>query len=226
MLDSHFQLKWKQEYGKNLHLQTGFADMIMCGNRLIAVGSHVDSSRTWSGEPNGFIAGWFASASIAGDSICERLDTAQWFAEQGRAMGFFSTIDTLSSGSIVTCGYGWFGPDGDNYKEYAWLVKTPNPPCEGLKVSTDDIDPLRPTWTVSPNPVSESIIMKLDDASFGNWHFNLFNTEGDIVRHINVDGNSSQCHLSTHDLPNGTYLLQSVDKNGRLTGIQKLVVLH
>lgn len=226
MLDSHFQLKWKQEFGKNLHIQTGFADMVMLGNRLIAVGSHVDSSRTISGAPNGFIAGWFGSASILGDSICEKLDTAQWFAEQGRSMGFFSMVDTLSSGSIITCGYGWFGPDGNNYREYAWLVKTSNPPCDELKVSLNEIDPRAKDWSISPNPTSGNLFIKFDKGKYyNNPSFYLFNAVGRIVKRFTIREQTSFCEIFLDGLPNGSYVLQSFNSKGQETGFEEVIII-
>jgi hypothetical protein len=225
-LNPDFRLEWKLNYGKNINIATGFNDMILSRNKLIAVGSYVDTSRTIWGTQNGYSVGWTGIADTFGDSICEVFDTAHWFTNLGRAMGVFRTMDTLSSGSIITCGDGWFGQLEDTYNEYAWLVKMPNPPCEGLKVGNKEISNAIHNWKINPNPAKESALLYLDHGVFNEAIlFNIFNNLGQIVKKAIADIGVDQVTIDLRNLREGIYIVQSINKTGQLTGVEKLIIV-
>ncbi len=225
-LNSEFKFQWKRTFGKNFNPMNGLGDMILLDNHLIASGTNVDSSRNSWGSPSGYTGGWLVMTSLNGDSICERIDTAQWFPIDGTGMGLFRAIDTLSSGSIITCGDGRFGPNENNYHDYAWLVKTTNPPCEGLKVGNTEIRNKIQIWGMSPNPAKKSTLIQLNQIDFNETTiFCLFDTNGRIVKRTFADFGVDHVIFDLRNLAEGLYIVQSFNKKGHLTGIEKLIII-
>ena len=224
MLDRNFHLQWKKEFGKNLSLDTGLEDMIRSHSNLIAVGTYVDTVTFLEFGTRRPHLGLTAMVSIDGDSICQRYDTAQWYTRIS-SYGRLNSMDTLSSGSIVACGEGRFGPEDDDH-QYAWLVKMPNPPCEGLTVSNKEISNAIHNWTINPNPAKESALLYLDHGVFNETIlFNIFNNLGQIVKKAIADIGVDQITIDLRNLGEGIYIVQSINKTGQLTGIEKLIIV-
>lgn len=226
MLDSSFHLQWKLNFGKNISIEGGLIDMISSGNTLIATGRYIDTSRTIWGTQNTYTTGWTAISSFSGDSICEVIDTARWFSNYGRAQGIFRAMDTLSSGSIIACGEGWFGQQEDTYNEYAWLVKMPNPPCEGLIVSSKEIPKIIHNWKINPNPATEIALIECNQCFFSEpTLFYVYNSLGHMVKRTVADIGVSHITLDLRNLAEGMYIIQSVNKKGHFTGFEKLIIV-
>lgn len=222
-LSSDFDLQWKRTYGKNLSLSTGCSDMILTGNQLVAVGTHVDTFTTVQGTRRPHL-GWTIVASIEGDSICERFDTAMWYLPISAISRLYG-IDTLSSGNIIACGEGRFGPDTDPH-DYAWLVKMPNPPCEGTLVSTTEFRrDITTALTIVPNPSDGNITIHLnDDVQLDAEYLLLFDTQGRLVEKKDWMPADKGVSFDMNEVPPGTYVIQLISRYGYLLGVDKLVI--
>ncbi len=225
MLNDSFNLQWKTTYGKNHNIIAGFADMILSRTRLISVGTHVDTSRTSSGFLNDYTAGWTALANIYGDSICERFDTATWYPKQSTTWGKFRSLDTLSSGNIIACGEGRFGPEDDHH-EYAWLVKMPNPPCENVVTNSKDIFSNETSeFHISPNPAINKAVFRWNEKFTNDAdHILMFDIDGKFVKNIRTQDGINEIAINLSGLIPCTYIVLLISKGGYLLGLEKLIV--
>ncbi len=225
MLNSEFMLQWKTTFGENQYILTEFIDMILSGSRLITVGSQVDTARTDSGFLNQYTTGWTGVTNIYGDSICERFDTATWYPHEGRAMGFFRAMDTLSSGNIIACGDGWFGPQ-DDYHEFAWLKKMQNPPCENLITKNEEPpENISSSLQINPNPARNlAVIQWPEETGDKADHLLVFDQDGRCMRKLILQIGSKEISLNLTGFVPGTYIVQLNSKEGYLLGLEKLIV--
>ncbi len=225
MLNSEFKLQWKTIFGENQYILTEFIDMILSGSRLVTVGTEVDTARTDSGFLNQYTTGWTGVVDIYGDSICERFDTATWYPHQGRAMGIIRAMDTLSSGNIIVCGDGWFGPEDDHH-EYAWLVKMHNPPCEGMTTNATDLhENIINSLTILPNPANQEVVVHWQKSiANDNGYILLFDGCGKMILRVAFADSTTSISFPLNDFPEGMYNVQFVSEKGYLLGIGRLVV--
>ncbi|MEP6648076.1 MAG: T9SS type A sorting domain-containing protein [Saprospiraceae bacterium] len=226
MLNSEFMLQWKTTFGENQYILTEFIDMILSGSRLISVGSQVDTARTDSGFLNQYTTGWTGVTNIYGDSICERFDTATWYPHEGRAMGFFRAMDTLSSGNIIACGDGWFGPQ-DDYHEFAWLKKMQNPPCENLITKNEDPpENINSSLQINPNPAGKQAMIRWSEKiGIKSDHLLVFDMNGRLMQKLILHKDINEISLSLGDFLPGIYLVQLISKGGYLLGLNKFTVI-
>ena len=222
-LNSNFELDWKLNFGKNISINTGLSDMILSRENLIASGTFVDTfTLSGSGTRRPHL-GWTVMSSILGDSICEQYDTAAWYLSIS-SYGRFHAMDTLSSGNIIVCGEGRFGQK-DNFNEYAWLVKIPNPPCEGLIVSNKEIPNAKQNWKINPNPTKETALIQCDHGFNEFTIFNIYDEYGRIVSRTSADVGVDHVILDLLNLDAGIYIIHSINKIGQLSGIEKLIIV-
>ncbi len=223
-LDENLQPKWKITFGKNLSINTGGVDMILSNRNLIATGTVVDTFTLQNSNTRRPHFGWTIMASTNGDSICERFDTSMWYLPIS-SMGRFLSMDTLSSGNIIVCGEGRFGPEDDT-RDYAWLVKMPNPPCEGLTVSNDEIlSDITSTLQIRPNPVSDEVMIGWDESlSLEVDYILLFDMDGRLVQKKDIHAGVNILSLDLLNLVPGAYIVHLISKGGYLLGLDKLIV--
>ncbi|MEP6648077.1 MAG: T9SS type A sorting domain-containing protein [Saprospiraceae bacterium] len=225
MLDNKLNLNWKLRFGKNISISTGLTDMICSENKLISVGSFEDTSRTVLGNPWGYMTGWTVLTTKLGDRKCERFDTASWFPMTNSSEGIFRTMDTLSSGNIIACGEGRFGEEAE-HNIYAWLVKIPNPPCEGLITKNDDISiQIDSSLQIQPNPSNTVALIKWTELIKKKAdHILLFDVNGKLVQNIKIEKDAISASINLSTFMPGSYFVHLIGKGGYLLGLQKLIV--
>lgn len=223
MLNSNFEHQWKTSFGKNLSLNTGFADMILTNEKLIATGTHVDTFSLPGQNTRRPHLGWSIVVSLLGDSICERLDTAMWYLPIS-SVGNLRALDTLSSGAIIGCGEGRFGPVKD-YHEFAWLVKMPSSPCKEFIVNTESPIALPSKLEIYPNPTSAAVsIYSLEKEYLDNSKVFVNDIYGNLVKGLKIETGDSCVVIDFADQLSGLYILKLVDRNGKLIEIRKIIV--
>ncbi len=225
MLNNHFELEWKIKYGKNLSINTGCTDMILSRGNLIAVGTDVDTFTLSQSNISRPHLGWSIMASINGDSICERTDTAMWYSIISSS-GSFIAMDTLSSGNIIACGEGRFGLE-DHTHDYAWLVKMPNPPCRNLITkTTDPPENITSSLHIIPNPARNQVMIQWSEVTGGKAdHLIVFDMDGRLMRKLSIQKGRSETSINIIGFLPGTYIVQLISKGGYLLGLNKFTVI-
>ena len=71
--------------------------------------------------------------------------------------------------------------------------------------------------TIYPNPVSNSVSIKLDNKTVRNSEFKVFNSNGELVSSQNISIDTDIIQLQVNSLPVGNYFFSLTDANGKLS---------
>jgi choice-of-anchor B domain-containing protein len=79
-------------------------------------------------------------------------------------------------------------------------------------------------WSIYPNPTSGSLIIAMEEALGAGW-FHIYNSEGRLIRTIEVQGGKSNQHLNL-DYHSGLYIVRFTTLNGESGASQKIQLIR
>ena len=131
---------------------------------------------------------------------------------------YFRDFDFTLDGGYICAGFTFTGASGN---QDAWLVKLDSLGCDSLGCASyvglfENANVHQEEVKLWPNPAIDAITISFDYTYAGFLSWNLYNTEGKIIK-TGKEFFQKSFMVNTNELPPGIYLLQLETDGGRIT---------